>query len=107
LDDLQLLSEGIRTFEVDVLDKGSIDRAAQDFGQGPLDILIYVAGLYHKWDDKAFSELSAADLLGYFQVNAVVRTHGPPPRARCHSRDMQLMARPRVLSKPPRPFCRL
>lgn len=46
----------------------------QDFGEGPLDVLMNVAGVYEQWDDRGFADLSADDLMGHFRVNVVVRT---------------------------------
>lgn len=67
----ELLAKGIKTFEVDTTDENSINQAAKDFGDRPLDVLVNVAGVYQLWDDKPFTEQSAHDLMSYFQVNVV------------------------------------
>lgn len=72
----QLLSKGIKSFEIDVTDEQSFDRAAKDFGDQTLDVLVNVAAIYNLWDDKPFTELAADDLTSHFQVNVLVR--GPP-----------------------------
>ncbi|KAI1849677.1 hypothetical protein JX266_004626 [Neoarthrinium moseri] len=66
-----IIAQGVRTFEVDVVDERSIRQAAEDFGEGPLDLLVNVAGVYHLWDDKRFTDQSAEDLMNHFQVNVV------------------------------------
>ncbi|KAI1098419.1 NAD(P)-binding protein [Jackrogersella minutella] len=76
------LRKGIKTFEVDATNESSINRAAEDFGDGPLDVLVNVAEVYQLWDEKLFTEQSAHDLMSYFQVNVVVRTKSPVRRSR-------------------------
>ncbi|KAI1082144.1 NAD(P)-binding protein [Whalleya microplaca] len=65
----ELWAKGIKAFEVDVTDEGSVIQAAENFGNHPLDVLINVAGVYHLWDDKPFTDLSTHDYLEHFQVN--------------------------------------
>ncbi|KAI1504037.1 NAD(P)-binding protein [Biscogniauxia marginata] len=67
----ELLAKGIQTFEVDVTNEQSINQAAKDLGDRPLDVLINVAGVYQLWDDKPFTQLFAQDLMDQFQVNVV------------------------------------
>jgi NAD(P)-dependent dehydrogenase (short-subunit alcohol dehydrogenase family) len=58
---------------VDVTDEDSFRRAAEAYGDGPLDILINVAGVYEiALDDRPFTEQSGQDLMIYFQTNVVV-----------------------------------
>lgn len=78
--------------EVDLTDEDSIIKAAKQFGDEKLDILINCAGtnsqippksdvhymlmqllgIYNTWDDKPFTEQTAEDLMWFFKVNVVV-----------------------------------
>ncbi|KAK0712712.1 hypothetical protein B0T26DRAFT_741712 [Lasiosphaeria miniovina] len=66
-----LKGSGVHTIELDFTDEASINAAAQEYGNRPLGILVNCAGVYHQWDDKAFTELSAEDLMVHFKVNVV------------------------------------
>lgn len=89
---MQLSAKGVKMLELDLVDEMTINQAAKDFGNQPLDILINVAGtsgchrlrvrhkhiqlmqqgLYYLWDEKPFSEQAPDDLLDHFKVNVVV-----------------------------------
>ncbi|PPQ82819.1 hypothetical protein CVT25_009197 [Psilocybe cyanescens] len=68
---VELQRRGMKTVEVDFTDEASIIDASKMFEDQPLDILINSAGIYHMWDDKPFTELSADDLLDHFKVNTL------------------------------------
>lgn len=67
----ELKKTGIETLELDFVDEVSIKRAAEEFGDKQLDVLINCAGVYQKSNSKPFTELSAEDLTSHFQVNVV------------------------------------
>ncbi|KAF2114212.1 hypothetical protein BDV96DRAFT_577765 [Lophiotrema nucula] len=67
----KLKEAGVKTFELDYAQEKSINAAAKDLGDVPLDILINNAALCCLWDDKPFTEQSAEDLLTHFKVNTV------------------------------------
>ncbi|KAH9484612.1 C-factor [Psilocybe cubensis] len=67
----QLQRRGVLTTEVDFIDEASINNASKIFDNEDVDILINSAGIYNMWDDKAFNELSADDILNHFKVNTL------------------------------------
>jgi NAD(P)-dependent dehydrogenase (short-subunit alcohol dehydrogenase family) len=67
----KLKAAATQTLEVDFVSEESIIKAAKDFGNKKLDILINCAGIYNQWDEKPFTEHTAEDLEWFFKVNVV------------------------------------
>jgi NAD(P)-dependent dehydrogenase (short-subunit alcohol dehydrogenase family) len=67
----QLQGAGAQTLEVDLVSEESIVKAAAQFADKKLDILINCAGIYNQWEQKAFTEHTAEDLEWFFKVNVV------------------------------------